>query len=65
MKPNILQYGTRYADDSGWERCLQSDRHAFECRLEIMGSRMTFPLNEIDWLIEALNNTKTMLALDK
>jgi hypothetical protein len=54
MKPNLIEFGERYADDSGWERRVTVDKHLLEFKIELSGSELHGHPRELQWLIEAL-----------
>ena len=60
MAPTAVEFGVRYGDDSGWERQVAMDRYTLS--IEVMGSRLECPADELDWLIEALSQARKLRA---
>jgi hypothetical protein len=51
--PNLVRYGKRYGDDSGWERSLEIDTSTYDGRvsIEMSGSGCRMTSEELRWLI--------------
>ena len=54
MKPNAIEIGERYGDDSGWERRVMVNRQEGRFEIDLNGSHLSAHPRDIEWLIEAL-----------
>lgn len=57
-KPHSAAYGTRYSDDSGWERLVEVDHHTDTLRIEIGGSNLSCSVADMEWIENALRTVR-------
>jgi hypothetical protein len=63
--PAKVAFGTRYSDNSGWERFVEVDTHEERVLLDISGGRMCISTEEAWWLLATLIQARESLGMDK
>jgi hypothetical protein len=66
MKAQKMSFEQRYGDDSGVEFGVAYDARSMTITLTSTGSeRISFPVSEIDWFVEALREVSYELPKDE
>ena len=61
-KPHRAEFGVRYGDDSGWERLVCVDYANDRVHIEIEGGEMSFRIEFLEWLENAIRTVRYATA---
>lgn len=62
MKMHKAETGTRYGDDSGWDRRVMVDLQTGELEIDLSGARLSAHPRDLEWLIQALIAVRDTVA---
>lgn len=69
MKLNLVRFGERYGDDSGWEIRLEVDARdpdsSYAVEIEINGTQWSCSMEKLWWLAQAIAQAREQLDMDK
>jgi hypothetical protein len=64
MTPKGIEFGERYADESGWARHLVIDVHAERVTIDLNGGENRVTLDDLWWLVRAALVARDKLGMD-
>ena len=58
MEPTLVEFGERYADDSGWERRVLVNRRECKFEIDLFEEHLSGHARDLRWLIKTLQKAE-------